>query len=165
MITFSEAQFPDIAAIKNVLFVTWMDTYQSFLTDSAIEKVTSQWHSPQVLKNEIECDSIYTGIARSGTEVVAMITAHEKGDVIFVSRLYVLPSYQRQGIGANLLNASCAAFPKAKRIQLEVEEQNPIGLAFYRKLGFYEIERTNEDIFGTLLHTIVMERQIVLGAA
>ncbi|MDJ0706927.1 MAG: GNAT family N-acetyltransferase [Leptolyngbyaceae cyanobacterium MO_188.B28] len=165
MITISEAHLSDVSAIKNVLSVTWQDTYRSFLSDSAIESVTSHWHAPQVLENEIERDSTFVGIARSGKDVVAMITAHENEDLIFVSRLYVLPSFQRRGIGITLLSASYSAFPMAKRVKLEVEEQNLVGLAFYRKLGFAEVDRTEDDVFGILLHSIVMEREIERNAA
>ena len=166
MITIAAAQIRDIPSIKHVLAATWRDTYRSFLSDESIEQVTAKWHSPEILQNEIERSTTYSGIAKTDREeIVAMITAHEVGSLLFVSRLYVLPSHQRCGIGCRLLDASYARFPETTLVRLDVEEQNPHGRAFYRKLGFVEIERKSEDVFGTLLHSIVMERDIVRSAA
>ncbi len=161
MITIGEAQISDISSIKNVLSTTWRDTYRSFLSESVIKRVTSEWHSPQTLRNEIDRDSTYMGVAKSDHDIVAMITAHQDGLLLYVSRLYVLPAYQRQGIGYSLLEASYSAFPTTERVRLDVEEQNPVGRAFYLKLGFTEVDQTSDDVFGTVLHSIVMEREIV----
>lgn len=162
MITIAEAAVGDIPLIRRVLATTWRATYRSFLSDDAIDQVTSQWHSPEVLRREIDQSSTYVGIARSNEEgVVAMITAHETDRLLFVSRLYVLPSLQRRGIGRLLLDASYAQFPRTRVVRLEVEEQNPHGRAFYRRLGFSEVERKSENVFGSLLQSIVMERDIV----
>jgi ribosomal protein S18 acetylase RimI-like enzyme len=128
MISIAEAQVYDIASIKHVLAATWRDTYRSFLGDESIEQVAATWHSPKTLQSEIESSTTYTGIATTGQgDVVAMITAHESGRMLFVSRLYVFPSHQRSGIGRRLLDASYAEFPGTTLVRLEVEEQNPRG--------------------------------------
>jgi RimJ/RimL family protein N-acetyltransferase len=67
---------------------------------------------------------------------------------------------QRQGIGQRLMEESYRAFPEIKRIQLDVEEQNPKGRAFYRKLGFEEVGIKIDDVAGTKLNSIVLEKHI-----
>jgi len=49
----------------------------------------------------------------------------DDGATISVLRLYVLPEYQDQGIGTQLLNRALAAFPNAQRIELQVAEEPP----------------------------------------
>lgn len=164
MITINEAQLSDIIAIKHVLSVTWRDTYLPLLSESTIKMVASSWHSPEKLKCEIELASAYMGVARSNDDVIGMITAHVDGQMLFVSRLYVLPSYQRNGIGRKLLEASYSAFPETSLARLEVEDQNSVGKEFYRKLGFSEISRTEDDVFGTVLNSITMECEIERSA-
>jgi len=160
LITIDEADISHIREIKQVLSEVWQDTYRSVLGADTIDKVTSHWHSPDVLQHEIESDSIYMGIASSSMQVVGMITAHEKNKILHVSRLYVLPAFQRLGIGTQLLNAGYSVFSKAKRVRLEVEEKNPIGVSFYSKRGFDEVDRVTSDIFGVSLRSIIMEREI-----
>ena len=36
-----------------------------------------------------------------------MITAHSHGELLVVARLYVIPEFQRQGIGERLMRESC----------------------------------------------------------
>ena len=162
MIHIAQAQLSQVPEIKHVLSTTWHDTYGSFLPVAAIERVSSIWHSPDRLRSEIEGSKSYSGVAKTDDgEIVAMVTSHQQGDVLFVSRLYVVPDFQRYGLGHRLLEASYAAFPGTTRVRLDVEEKNPVGRAFYHKLGFADVGRISNDVFGTRLESIVMEREIV----
>jgi ribosomal protein S18 acetylase RimI-like enzyme len=158
------AEKSDIAGVKEVLTVTWRDTYASFLSEASIAAVTEEWHSPQALEAEIARPSTYAGVATSvRTGIVGMITALSRGDVLFVARMYVLPEFQRRGIGERMVNAASAAFPQTDLIRLDVEEQNPKGRRFYEKLGFREVERRADEVAGTQLNVILMEGRV--GAA
>ncbi len=52
------------------------------------------------------------------------------------------------------------AFPQTRRVQLDVEEENPKGRAFYRKLGFNEVRVKIDDLAGTKLNSIVLVKHI-----
>jgi ribosomal protein S18 acetylase RimI-like enzyme len=161
VITICRAQIDDIRGIKAVLAATWTDTYSSLLSESSIASVSTEWHSPSVLAAEIHRTSTFTGVAKSvSSEIVGMITAHSQGELLLITRLYVLPTYQRQGIGTRLMDESFRAFPRTRRVQLDVEEENPKGRAFYKKLGFNEIRVKIDDLAGTKLNSIVLEKQI-----
>ncbi|MGD9582715.1 MAG: GNAT family N-acetyltransferase [Lysobacterales bacterium] len=161
MVDIRRAEKSDIAAIKAVLAVTWRDTYSTFLSEASIAKVTAEWHSLRVLEAEVARPSTYIGVATiASSEVVGMISAHSQGEVLFVARMYVLPEFQRQGIGERMMNEACRAFSQTRRLRLEVEEQNPKGRAFYRKAGFRAVETRGDDIAGTKLNLIVMEKHL-----
>ncbi|MGH2620076.1 MAG: GNAT family N-acetyltransferase [Anaerolineales bacterium] len=163
MVRIERATVQGVQGIRNVLAVTWRDTYSSFLSESSIAKVTAEWHTPRVLEAEIVRASTFSGVARASEtseEIVGMITAHSRDELLVVTRLYVLPAYQRQGIGQRLMNASYLAFPGSLRVQLDVEEQNPKGRAFYERVGFKEVGRKIDEVAGTKLQSIVMERRI-----
>ena len=161
MIDIDRARIEDLSGIKSLLAVTWRDTYSSFLPESVIAKVAADWHSPEVLEAELNRHLTFAGVARSSSAgIVGMITAHSHGELLIVARLYVLPAFQRQGLGERLMRESCRAFPQSRRIRLHVEEQNPKGRAFYRKLGFREVEVKTDEIAGTKLNSIVMEKHI-----
>ena len=161
MVAIRRARIEDIPGIKSVLAVTWRDTYSSFLPESVIAKAAAEWHSPKVLEAEMNQCLTFAGVATSSSAgVVGIITAHSHGELLVIARLYVLPEFQRQGIGERLIRESCRVFPQSRQLRLHVEEQNPKGRAFYRKLGFSEVEVRNDEIAGFKLKSIVMEKRI-----
>lgn len=160
MIKTREATLEDIPAIRHVLSTTWHDTYATLLGAPVIDQITSEWHTPEGLKREIEEHSNYLGVAESEAgDIVGMISAIAQDERLFVSRLYVLPTQQRLGIGGRLLQACYAAFPDANEVRLYVERDNPKGRAFYQKQGFVEIGRRTDRVFGVELHSIEMSKQ------
>jgi ribosomal protein S18 acetylase RimI-like enzyme len=162
MITIHKVQQEDIPEVKQVLSRTWKDTYGSFLSDATIEKVTTVWHDPEALKAQAINPEIYFAVAKEGGKIIGLITVSKVDNItIFMNRLYIHPDYQRQGIGSKLFNSSLEAFPNAKVVRLEVEEENKKGLSFYLKQGFKEVERKTDEIEGEKLKSIVMEKRIV----
>ncbi len=161
MITVSRAQPEDIPLAKDTLSVTWVDTYGSFLPLEVIEHVTMIWHDSDRLLAQAQDPNIYFGVAKDGGRVVGLITMRLLADDVgYVGRIYVHPDSQRQGIGAALLQAALAAFPTVKHLQLEVEERNLKGRAFYAKQGFRQIGTKQEDVEGFVFESLVMEKML-----
>ena len=80
--------------------------------------------------------SLATYLARDGEAIVGLVRLVGDGfSSVFVQDLIVLPSYQRQGIGSNLMKEALADYKDAYQIQL-VTEQTEKTLGFYRSLGF-----------------------------
>ena len=71
-----------------------------------------------------------------GDAVVGLIRLVGDGfSSVFVQDLIVLPTYQRQGIGSNLMKEALADYNDAYQVQLATE-QTEKNLGFYRSLGF-----------------------------
>lgn len=67
--------------------------------------------------------------------------------MLFLSRLYVLPAWQRRGVGARMLSAVLERHPGTARMRLNVEAGNGKGVAFYRRHGFTMVgERAEEGL-------------------
>lgn len=78
------------------------------------------------------------------------ITSH--GDSLHLGEFYLLPEFQRQGIGTFLLERVIAeATEKARPIRLEVLKINPV-LSLYQRHGFV--------VVGQREHHFLMERAI-----
>ena len=164
MIRIERAKLEDVPAIKRVLSDTWHATYAHFLPLGIIEHITTEWHAPMVLTQEVQNPTLFFGVARTEVEfVVGLVTARVSDEVLMVNRLYVVPDYQRQGIGQQLLRASYEAFPACQRVRLGVEVQNHIGVAFYRRQGFTEVGQHQEQIQNTLLEVMTMEKVLPTG--
>src|SRR5688572_6737358 len=136
MVMIERVRIEDIADIKRVLSETWVDTYRDILSPRTIQKVTSVWHDPERLAEQAQNPAMFFGAAKEEGKIVGLVTAASiDKDTIMVFRLYVHPHFQRRGIGSDLLKTTLLAFPDAKKLRLEVEEENKKGLSFYRKQG------------------------------
>ena len=66
-----------------------------------------RWHEPYMpfeeLRHEIEDGVIFWGEDRNG-RLLGVMGFQDKGDVTLIRHAYVLPAYQRQGIGSRLLS-------------------------------------------------------------
>lgn len=152
----------DLPAAEQLLSYTWADTYASFLSDQIIHKVTEIWHNPELLKKQISNPHVHFLIAlNEEKKIIGLSTAVENdaGNIV-LGRLYIHPESQRQGIGADLLQQSIDRFPEAKIIHLEVEESDIKGVNFYRKEGFKDTGERIENIDGTRLKVLIMEKEL-----
>ena len=96
---------------------------------------TNYTNQPQMLEQALS-HSLATYLARDGEEIVGLVRLVGDGfSSVFVQDLIVLPSYQRQGVGSNLMKEALADYKDAYQIQL-VTEQTEKTLGFYRSLGF-----------------------------
>ena len=96
---------------------------------------TNYTNQPQMLAQALS-HSLATYLARDGEKIVGLVRLVGDGfSSIFVQDLIVLPSYQRQGIGSDLMKEALGDFKDAYQVQL-VTEQTEKTLGFYRSLGF-----------------------------
>jgi ribosomal protein S18 acetylase RimI-like enzyme len=163
MVSIERATVEDVPEIKQVLSETWRATYSPFLSQATINTVTSVWHSLDRLAAEIQNPRIFFGVAKTENSAIIGLTTVGQftDDTVVLSRLYVHPQYQRQGIGSQLLQAGITAFPTAHTIRLEVDENNQSAYTFYHNHGFRETERKEERVEGDMIKVMVMEKLIV----
>jgi GNAT superfamily N-acetyltransferase len=102
--------------------------------DEARVQSESQKHSQLPNAQVIQVDSVPAGVL-----VVSRYSTH-----IQVEQIYLLPQYQRSGIGSNLLNSIITEAAGLNiPIRLRVMAVNP-AKNFYEHLGFVVIETTPE---------------------
>ena len=162
MITLHKAKIEEILEIKKLLHETWTTAYSNIYSPEAIEMVTSEWHSPELLTKQVQDSSSFFEVAKDGNKIVGMCNAsltHE-GKVINIQRLYVFPHYQNQGIGSMLIKEAVKAFPKALKVDLEVEKQNHRAFVFYQKHGFKEVGKKVFEVKNVRMPCIIMEKVI-----
>ena len=96
---------------------------------------TNYTNQPQMLAQALT-HSLAIYLARDGEKIVGLVRLVGDGfSSVFVQDLIVLPSYQRQGIGSNLMKEALADYKDAYQIQLATEQTEKT-LGFYRSLGF-----------------------------
>ena len=96
---------------------------------------TNYTNQPQMLAQALS-HSLATYLASDGEKIVGLVRLVGDGfSSVFVQDLIVLPSYQRQGIGSDLMKEALGDYKDAYQVQL-VTDQTEKTLGFYRSLGF-----------------------------
>ena len=96
---------------------------------------TNYTNQPQMLEQSL-AHSLAIYVARDGEKIVGLVRLVGDGfSSVFVQDLIVLPSYQRQGIGSDLMKEALGDYKDAYQVQL-VTDQTEKTLGFYRSLGF-----------------------------
>ena len=96
---------------------------------------TNYTNQPQMLAQALS-HSLATYLARDGEKIVGLARLVGDGfSSVFVQDLIVLPTYQRQGIGSDLMKEALGDYKDAYQVQLATEQTEKT-LGFYRSLGF-----------------------------
>ncbi|MBP1882608.1 GNAT family N-acetyltransferase [Sinorhizobium mexicanum] len=135
----------DLEKVRVLLAETWHATYDTFYGIDKVNELTARWHSVDALKKRLQRKNAEFVVADNGSELAGMGYAAMSDTLVktvVLHQLYVLPKYQRQGIGRDMFAELETCFPDAERMRLEVEPQNLHALAFYRAHGFAEVGKT-----------------------
>ena len=138
----------DAEDTRRVLVETWHDTYDPLLGSDKVAEITGRWHAAEVLTQQISLpDASFLVAGHLGRLIGHAFARVPQPGVLFLSRLYVLPSWQRRGLGTRMLEAVTERHSGAARMRLSVEAENGKGMAFYHRHGFAVMgERTEEGL-------------------
>lgn len=168
------ATLEDSAAIRQVATETWNTTYAATVRSSNRERVLSQSYSDTALRrslrradrdswfwvaevereaNEAEIIGFAEVILRAGSDPEAELT-----------RIYILPPWQRHGAGRALVEALLSTLQQLEpdlrppRLWLSVEAHNSRAIAFYEQRGF----RFSRNFYATLPGQVLEMQEYVL---
>jgi ribosomal protein S18 acetylase RimI-like enzyme len=130
----------DFPAVRRVLWESWMAAYRAFIPEEdlrsyheatyRIESLTRMYESAMVHGFIGEADGIPAGFART--------QFHRNENRFYLASLYLLPDFQRKGIGGKLLAAAeeKALAYKLGELWVGVMVQNEPARRWYEKRGF-----------------------------
>jgi diamine N-acetyltransferase len=147
----------DAVGIINIARITWIDTYAGIILPENQERLLGKWYTP--IANES------TLLQGESWFYVAVIRGQIIGFAQFISRsntwgeltrIYVLPEYQRQGIGHCFLKAGLASLIKegVEEVFVEVEKDNAKGIDFNEREGFHPTRELSFELPGQSLKLI-----------
>ena len=148
-----EGDAPDIGALS---ICVWVDTYA---TEGVYDKISKFVYSEfteekilEVIRNKI----VY--VATNEDNLTGYIVLSSDTDSkIEIETLYVMPKFQREGVGKQLIQQSLAL--AGKTIWLSTWELNHRAIAFYNKIGFKETGEIFFDLYGDKIRNVVLEIQ------
>ena len=92
--------------------------------------------SEAVWREELGSSFAFYLVLEEGGEIFGQIGVRHILDELHITTLAIRPERRRQGYARTLIGAALAAFPEARRVQLEVRPSNAAARALYEALGF-----------------------------
>ena len=144
-----KAQATDIPAVQTVARVAWEHTYKQIMKPATRSRFLDEFYNYEALSKALNVQPGGIWVAEQQGIVVGFIQVVPMLDRsgLELSRLYVLPEYQRQGIGQSLLNLVAAEHPSSSWWAL-VERDDHSAVEFYKKNGFEQRRDLILNIFG-----------------
>lgn len=133
----------DIRAIREVQYKSWLATYPNEEYGVTIDDVEDKFKDAfseeklrkgaEIIANSQEAKTILAvddGVVVGFCRVVVSDTENKIGSI------YILPEYQRKGIGSKLWQEVEKLFDPGRNIYVGVATYNVNAISFYEKLGF-----------------------------
>lgn len=138
MVTIRRAKISDEDGIRDVARQSWQATYANIISAENQDRLLQNYYSPSALKEAIQRERSWFFVAIEKAVVgyaQFVVRADGRGQL---TRIYVLPEIQRQGLGAKLMKEGMKELKElgVEQVMVEVEKENQIGTAFYKKNKF-----------------------------
>ena len=155
----------DAVGIRNVARRTWNDAYAGIILPETQGRLLGRWYAPAALEAAIGRSESWFYVAVVQGEVIGfaqfMMRDNGRGEL---TRIYVLPEWQRQGAGSHLLGEGLATLSThgAEEVFVHVEKGNAKGTGFYERSGFHQVREFSVELPGQSLE--LLEYALSLGA-
>ncbi len=138
-----EASFEDAHTIGQIQAEAWLDSYpnpEKGVTKEDIQLKIDEWNQvgDKRIEDNLKNQNSHTWVAKKDQKVIGFVGVLKTEKENEIKALFVLPTYQGQGIGSKLLETCLNWLGKSKRITLEVVTYNAGAKSLYKRFGFRE---------------------------
>ena len=139
-----------IAAVARLAHEVWNEHYVPIIGQAQVDYMVEKFQSVAAMESQIDAGIEYFQIRQSGRNVGYAAIRHDPDAArVFVSKLYVLASHRRSGVGRRCLELieRSARERGATHLWLTVNKGNP-SVRAYERLGFAIVDAMVVDIGG-----------------
>ena len=154
----------EIPALRALAEHIWRASYAVMLTPAQIDYMLDWMYASDTIAREMAEGVVWEG-AWLGAKFVGFhsCTPEPESHRLKLNKLYLLPEYQGQGLGQQLIERvhALAALRGARQVWLQVNKQNARAISAYRRAG-YVVERSAVfDIGGGfVMDDFIMTREV-----
>jgi GNAT superfamily N-acetyltransferase len=170
-ITIVKADTQDVLGIQNVFYKTWLHTYPNvkhgISEDDIHDRFKNAFSEDTVkariegIKNPIKDNTLF--VAKYDDKIVGVCRVVVLEEENRIQAIYVLPEFQRKGIGIMLWNKAREIFVLHKDILVNVATYNTKAIKFYERLGFVDTgKRWTDDSFKMKSGSTIPEMEMVI---
>lgn len=149
-------KFEDIQQVQEIAKISWHHTYDEIIPLEIQNKFLEGAYNVKKLEQRLKQTTMYVAEIDGKACGFANYLPVDTEGKCELAAIYLLPTYQGNGIGSAFLKQAIKDLPNLKQIHLYVEQQNKIGMNFYIAKGFKMIEQFEEDFDGHPLQTVHM---------
>ncbi len=159
MIQVRKATDNDVLGIQQVAHVTWHDTYEHTMRPDTRAQVLVEFYSEESLAHSLERQEAVFLVAEEQGHIIGFAQALPRPHSGYeITRTYILPQYQRKGVGSKLQAELVKQLP-GQNLWVFVERNNQGAIAFYRSHGFEPQREVELPVFGETLVFVEMLKQ------
>ena len=155
MVLIRKANKEDYLDIANIHFTSWKLAYSSLLPKSYIAQENDLSYKMKMWKEVMAHPNASIWMAYDSRDSnnytnLGFIACFNKYNNCEVKALYVLPEYQRLGIGSQLMHVALNNIQDANlnfSLSLWVLRDNVSAVSFYKKHGFVNSKEINEELY------------------
>lgn len=163
-ISFSYLQPEDIDTLLPLAGRIWHAHYPGIITVEQIDYMLARGYTREVILDEIEHQGIIWSVIRDNMTMIGFISVGPYGDGIMkLHKLYLLPEYHGQGIGARALAEveRLAKQQNSATLVLNVNRHNQKAISAYQRSGWNITDEVVLDIGnGYVMNDYVMSKQL-----
>jgi len=136
----------DADGVGQVQQYTWLATYPNAELGITKEDIEASFHASsseeavkrrQAWQQRINSDPlVHLWVAKHAERIVGFCLAKKEGTQNRIQAIYVLPEYQRTGIGKRLLQTALDWLGSQQEVVLTVASYNQQAINFYSRFGF-----------------------------
>ncbi|MBT9176758.1 MAG: Spermidine/spermine N(1)-acetyltransferase [Firmicutes bacterium] len=143
------AAMSDIPSIQMVARVAWEHTYREIMRPKTRSMFLDEFYNYEALSKALAVRPGGVWVVTEQEMVLGFIQVVPMldGNGLEIARLYVMPNYQRQGLGKLLLTTAIESYPQTKWWAL-VERDDDKAVQFYRQQGFRKQRDLTLNLFG-----------------
>lgn len=149
----------DILSIQQVAHVTWHHAYEHSMRPDTRAQVLAEFYSEESLARSLERKGAVFLVAEEQDRIIGFLQALPRPRSGYeITRIYVLPQWQRKGVGSQLYAALAEQLPTQPLWTL-VQRDDQAAIAFFKKHGFGQQRELELPVFGETLPFVELARQ------
>jgi hypothetical protein len=170
-IEINQAKPEDARGVIQVFYQTWLDTYpneelsitKEDIEDRFLPRLSEEGVAKMAEKiSHPKPDTLFL-VVRDGDKIVGVCRVRKGEDQNELEAIYVLPQYQRLGLGHKLWQEVNKFFDPDKDVIVKVATYNQKAISFYSKLGFVDTnKRFAEEKFRLKSGAIIPEMEMII---
>ena len=157
MLTFQKVENNQIKELADLASSIWHEYWVCLLSSEQINYMVENFQSEKAIKNQIENENYSYYFILQNNEKAGYFGISDKGDYLFLSKLYIKKEFRHKGIGTKAFER-IKELADGKPIRLTVNKHNINSINTYKKWGFKRIDAVVTDIgSGFVMDDYIME--------